>query len=520
MTTALLIATIILNGFVLLLAWQILRKSGSDSTLSDLEGAVREELRSQRQESNDAAKGLREEISSAQKNALETLTTSVTTLGASQNQKLEAVEKRVQELTKSNEDRFSLVNQTLEKRIRSLQESNEQKLTHVTQESTKSAKHLREEVSAAQKNAAESLTTTIRALGQTQNHKLETVEKRVQELTKSNGEQITVVQQTLERRTKALQESNEKKLEQMRQTVDEKLQSTLEKRLGESFKQVSERLEAVQRGLGEMQTLAKEVGGLQRVLTNVKARGTWGEIQLGAILEQILTPDQYEKNVSTKQGSADHVEFAIKLPGADDHSDSVVWLPVDSKFPQEDYLRLQTASDNGDVEGAKKAAQALARAVENAANDIAGKYVDPPNTTDFAILFLPTEGLYAEVLRVPGLVEKLQTNNRVVVTGPTTFSATISSLRMGFRTLAIEKRSSEVWQVLAAVKTEFGKFEAVLTKVQKQLQSASTTIEKTGVRTRAMERKLRDVESLPDAESQSLLDIGPECGDLDDAANF
>ena len=286
----------------------------------------------------------------------------------------------------------------------------------------------------------------------------------------------------------------------------------MEKRLGESFKLVSERLEAVQRGLGDMQNLATGVGDLKRMLTNVKARGTWGEFQLGDILEQILTPDQFEKNVQPKAGSSETVEYAVRLPGQDDSSN--IWLPIDSKFPQEDYQRLMDAAEAADSNAVDRSTAALNRAILNSAKDIAQKYVDPPHTTDFAIMFLPTEGLYSEVLRQPGMVENLQHNFRIVVAGPTTLAAILNSLRMGFRTLAIEKRSSEVWAVLSAVKTEFGKFGDVLSKVKKQLDTASNTIESTSVRTRAMDRKLREVEALPTDEAAMLLGI-----DVDDNAD-
>ena len=295
-------------------------------------------------------------------------------------------------------------------------------------------------------------------------------------------------------------------MEQIRTTVDEKLQSTLEKRLGESFKLVSERLEAVQKGLGEMQNLATGVGDLKRMLTNVKSRGTWGEFQVGDILEQILTPEQYTRNVKTKHDSNDIVEYAINLPGQDNEQKNI-WLPIDSKFPIEDYQRLIDASEKADVELVEKASSALRKAVEKSAKDVSSKYIDPPYTTDFAILFLPTEGLYSEILRQPGLVEHLQHTYRIVIAGPTTLAAILNSLRMGFRTLAIEKRSSEVWKILSAVKTEFGKFGNVLSSLQKQLKTASNTIEKTEVRTRAMERKLREVEALPDEESAKLLEL-------------
>ncbi len=363
-------------------------------------------------------------------------------------------------------------------------------------EAMQSARSLREELAATQKDAHVTVIQAISEMNRSQRDSLAAIEQRIRGLS-----------DTLDLKMKALQESNDRKLDQMRQTVDEKLQSTLEKRLGESFKIVSERLEAVQRGLGEMQNLATGVGDLKRVLTNVKARGTWGEVQLGAILEQLLTPDQYEKNVKVRPSSGEVVEFAIRLPGTGSEANTNVWLPIDAKFPQEDYQRLVQASEAADTNAVEQSLKALTRAIENSAKDISEKYIEPPATTDFAILFLPTEGLYAEALRQPGLLEKLQDTYRVVVAGPTTLSAILNSLRMGFRTLAIEKRSSEVWQVLAAVKTEFGKFGEVLDKVKRQLETASGTIDETGVRTRAMERKLRDVEALPESESSELLKL-------------
>ena len=291
----------------------------------------------------------------------------------------------------------------------------------------------------------------------------------------------------------------------MRATVDEKLHKTLEKRLGESFKQVSGQLEQVHKGLGEMQNLAIGVGDLKKVLTNVKTRGTWGEMQLGNLLEQILTPEQYAQNVITKQGSAERVEFAIKLPGRDTHDGKTVWLPIDAKFPKEDYERLVEASERADADAVEQAAKQLELRIKAEAGDIRDKYIDPPNTTDFGILFLPTESLYAEVLRRNGLMETLQREFRVVVTGPTTLAALLNSLQMGFRTLAIEKRSSEVWAVLGAIKTEFGKFGGIIEKVQKKLQEASNVIDTAATRTRTIERKLRTVEGLPTNEATALL---------------
>ena len=382
------------------------------------------------------------------------------------------------------------------------------------EESAQAARNLREEVSAGQKFSMDTLVKTIGEMRRSQSDQLGSIAQRIQELTASNTSGLETLRSTIDAQLKHLQESNEKKLDQMRETVDEKLQSTLEKRLGESFKLVSERLEAVQHGLGEMQNLATGVGDLKRMLTNVKARGTWGEVQLSALLEQVLTPDQYGKNVNIKNGSQESVEYAIRLPGSDDDPESCVWMPIDSKFPQEDYLRLVESADAADADGVQKATAALIRSIHNSAKEIRDKYIDPPKTTDFAIMFLPTEGLYAEVLRQPGQVEKIQQDYRVVIAGPTTLSAILNSLRVGFRTLAIEKRSSEVWKVLAAVKTEFGRFGDVLGKVKRQLKTASSTITQTEVRTRAMARKLRAVEELPAEATTEVLEL-PDSG-IDD----
>ena len=311
------------------------------------------------------------------------------------------------------------------------------------------------------------------------------------------------VRTTLEGRLQLLQQGNEAKLEQMRATVEEKLQTTLEARLGESFRIVSERLEQVHRGLGEMQTLASGVGDLKRVLGNVKSRGTFGEVQLAALLEQVLTPEQYATNVVTRPGTANRVEFAIRLPGRDDGIP--VWLPIDAKFPSEDYERLLAAHDAVDTAAIETAGRALETRIRNEARTLREKYVEPPHTTDFGILFLPTEGLFAEVLRRPGLTEALNRDLRVVIAGPTTLFAMLNSLQMGFRTLALEKRSAEVWQVLGAVKTEFGKFGDVLATLKRQLASASTTIEQAETRTRQMGKALKTVESLPAEQSAQLL---------------
>jgi DNA recombination protein RmuC len=341
----------------------------------------------------------------------------------------------------------------------------------------------------------------------------DTLSLQLKSLSEANERRLAEVRQAVEQRLAALAEGNEKKLEQMRATVDEKLQSTLEQRLGESFKQVADRLDQVHRGLGEMQTLARDVGSLNRVLTNVKTRGGFGEVQLQALLDEVFTAEQYAANVETVPGSNARVEFAIRLPGQ--RADGVpLWLPIDAKFPREDYERLLDAQERADPDAAEAAARALETRLRLEARSIRDKYVAPPHTTDFALLFVPTEGLYAEALRRPGLVEGLQREHKVMLAGPTTLLATLNSLQMGFRTLALEKRSAEVWEVLGAVKTEFGKFGEVLGNVQKKLQQASKTIEDAEVRTRAMTRKLKSVEALPDARSQALL---PGADDADPA---
>jgi DNA recombination protein RmuC len=334
----------------------------------------------------------------------------------------------------------------------------------------------------------------------------DTVQHTLSALTESNARRLDEVRTTLETRMRDLQDDNGKRLEQMRQTVDEKLHATLETRLSESFRQVSERLEKVHQGLGEMQQLAVGVGDLKRVLTNVKTRGTWGEVQLAMLLEQVLTPDQYSANVETIPGTGARVEFAIRLPGQGDGPP--LWLPVDAKFPKEQYERLLDAAEHADADGVAQAGKELERAVRQEARTICEKYVAPPHTTDFAILFLPTEGLYAEVLRRPGLADDLQRHLRVTIAGPSTLSALLGSLQLGFRTLALEKRSSEVWQVLGAVKTEFGKFGDVLATTRQTLERAARSIESAETRSRVMARKLKSVEALPDDAAQQLL--GPD----------
>jgi DNA recombination protein RmuC len=354
----------------------------------------------------------------------------------------------------------------------------------------------------------DSLVQAQTALGQTQAQQIETLRAGLER-------QVDALRVTVDARLRTMQDDNAAKLDQMRQTVDEKLQSTLESRLGESFRQVSERLEQVYKGLGEMQVLATGVGDLRRVLANVKTRGTWGEVQLAALLEQVLAPDQYACNVATSDVGGERVEFAIRLPGRD--HDRPMWLPIDSKFPLEDYQALLEASDRSDATAIEEAGRRLEARVKGSARDISSKYLNPPNTTDFAIMFLPNEGLYAEVLRRPGLADCLQRDHRIVIAGPTTLWGILTSFQMGFRTLAIERRSSEVWALLGAVKTEFARFATVLDGIQKNLHRAASKIDEARKGTRTIQRKLSDVQELPSTEASALLDglvINVEEGEL------
>jgi DNA recombination protein RmuC len=411
----------------------------------------------------------------------------------------------------------------LSRESRRMEQSLREEFARNREESGKSGTNLREEVAhrigtglevllnrqADAQRASEEKLQTFRATMEAQLQQFgESSDARLtrlrQELNETVAQQLDRVRQTADQKLSELQLKNEQKLDEMRRTVDEKLEGTLQKRLGDSFRLVSERLEAVHKGLGEMQAMASSVGDLKRVLTNVKARGTWGEIQLGALLEQVLTADQYAANVAPKPGSLERVEFAIRLPGRGE-SEAPFWLPIDAKFPQEDYQRLVEAGERGDAEGAAQAGKALEWSLRKQAKNISEKYVAPPYTTDFALLFLPSESLYAEVLRRPGLAASLQIEYRVTIAGPTTLGALLNSLQMGFRTLAIQQRSSEVWSVLSEVKGEFGKFTDVLAKVKAKLDQASKEIEQTEVRTRAINRKLRDVQELPAADVARLL---------------
>jgi len=443
-----------------------------------------ERLDSVRIESAAGAKQLREEVVATLKSISETMAKTMKDLAVAEKAQLEAFSGQIASLTRTSGE----------------------KLDGIRTESATGAKQLREEVTAALKGIAEVTTKTMRELANVEKAQLEAMSSAIGKLSDSTEKRLETVRATVEGKLHSMQIDNAKQLDQMRQTVDEKLQGTLERRLGESFKQVSDRLELVHKGLGEMQTLATGVGDLKKVLTNVKTRGTWGEVQLGALLEQVLNRDQFATNVATKDGGQ-RVEFAIKLPGQGSDKDETVWLPIDAKFPVEDYQRLIEAQERADVEGVEVAGRQLEYRVKASALDICEKYLNPPKTTDFGILFLPIEGLFAEIIRRTGLTEFIQRERRVVIAGPTTLWSILNSLQMGFRTLAIQKRSSEVWNLLAAVKTEWAKYGDVLDAVHKKLHQASETIEKAKVRSRAVGKTLKDVEALPVGKATVLLSL-------------
>jgi DNA recombination protein RmuC len=376
----------------------------------------------------------------------------------------------------------------------------EASLSTLDKEQTRLESVLKDEMS---RSRMESL-NSFKSFGDTIDRRMNDFSQKIGELTDRNDAKMEKIRESVENRLELLQRDNSEKLEKMRQTVDEKLEQTLETRLGEKFKIVSDRLEQVYKGLGEMQTLASGVGDLKKVLTNVKTRGTWGEVQLGNLLEQILSPEQYAKNVITKKGSSERVEYAIKLPGRDEKIETV-WLPIDAKFPVEDYQRLVEVQEACDIAQVEQLSKNIEARIKLEAKDIKEKYLDPPYTTDFGILFLPIEGLYAEVLRRSGLMDELQSNYRVIITGPTTIAALLNSLQMGFRTLVIEKRSSEVWEILGIIKNEFGKFGELLDKTHKKLKEATNNIETATKKTRTIEKKLRKVQSLPTPSSDHSL---------------
>jgi DNA recombination protein RmuC len=417
---------------------------GFANQLASFAQASGEKLDRVRVESATGAKQLREEVVTTLNSISETMAKTIKDLAAAEKIQLEEFSAQIASLTKTSGD----------------------KLDGIRTESATGGKQLREEVIATLKGMTDTTTKTMSELANVQKGQLEAMSSTIGKLSESNEKKLEAIRGTVEGELRRMQGDNANQLEQMRQTVDEKLQGTLDKRLGESFKQVSERLEQVHKGLGEMQTLATGVGDLKKVLTNVKTRGTWGEVQLGTLLEQVLNPDQFEPNVSTKD-AGERVEFAVKMPGQGTNKDETVWLPIDAKFPIEDYQRLMDAQERADIDGVEVAGKQLENRVKTCARTISEKYLNPPKTTDFGILFLPIEGLFAEVIRRTGLIDVIQRDYRVVIAGPTTLWSILNSLQMGFRTLAIQKRSSEVWNLLAAVKTEWTKYGVVLETVQK-----------------------------------------------------
>jgi DNA recombination protein RmuC len=445
---------------VVLLLWQLLRPAQGAALLEALERTLRADV-------NDSARGTRQELTQSLGTFQQTLLAQAGDVARTQNEQID-----------SFRTQLAAMQQSLAEQSRGAREAQDAALHRF---------------GAAQAEG-------LRALGE------------------ANAQRMAEVRQAVQTQLAAIQADNAAKLEQMRATVDEKLSATLEQRLGESFKQVAERLEQVHKGLGEMHTLARDVGSLNRVLTNVKSRGVFGEVQLGALLEQVFTPEQYAANVETVPGSGARVEYALRLPGrgAGSGDDKPLWLPIDAKFPREDYERLLDAQERADVVAAEAAGRGIETRLKLEAKTIRDKYIAAPHTTDFAILFVPTEGLYAEALRRPGLFEALQREHKVMLAGPTTLLATLNSLQMGFRTLALEQRSAEVWEVLGAVKTEFTKFGDVLARTKKKLDEASNTIVQAEVRSRAMARQLRTVEALPSQRSSDLLQLADDAAPEDD----
>lgn len=487
---AVLILLIILNLINIVVSLR-LGKRGSSNEINE----IRTLIAAQAGNLKDTEKSLKEEFVVNRKEQGETASSLRSEIGTQLNQFTKTFSEQLTLLTKTNEQKLEAIRSTFEEKLNAFQGS-------IDNNSKENRTELKENLDGFKKE----LNQALRDYKERMREQFSDFERNQQTQHVSNSEKIADLKQSMEQSVKSMQDGNEKKLEEMRKTVDEKLNETLEKRLGESFKQVSDRLEAVHKGLGEMQNLAVSVGDLKKVMTNVKTRGVLGEYQLQNIIEDLLTNEQYEKNVKTKSGSGAVVEFAIKMPHGSKH-EKTVWLPIDSKFPKEDYEALVDAYEKGDLEKIEEHRKAFINGIRKNAKDIKEKYIDPPNTTEYGIMFLPFESLFGEVLRVPGLFDQLYKEYKITITGPTTLSALLNSLQMGFRTLAIEKRSSEVWDLLGAVKTEFGQFGTILEKTRKKLEEASNVIESAEVRTRVISRKLRDVQELPGGQSQNLLDL-------------
>jgi DNA recombination protein RmuC len=455
-----------------------------EKDLQRLESLMRDEFLRNRDESQKSFKDNRVELSQTLTNFSEILTKSVGSLHSTQKEQFDGFSVRIKELTEGFNERFKSFQDQINNQL----------------------KENKEDLNRSLKVFQDLFNQSVKDFNDVQIQKFSELILKQEQLKQETEQKLEKIRDAVEKKLESLQQENSKKLEEMRATVDEKLQTTLEKRLSESFKVVSERLEQVHKGLGEMQSLASDVGDLKKVLSNVKQRGVIGEIQLGAILENILSPGQYQQNVKTKPNSSDFVEYAIVLPGKDEHG-TPVFLPIDSKFPIEDYLRLVEAYEQANAVEIKNSTTNLQNAIRKSAKDIHDKYIDPPNTTDFGILFLPVEGLYAEVVRQAGLIEDLNRNYKIIIAGPTTLAALLNSLQMGFRTLAIEKRSSEVWKVLQAVKTEFGSYKDVLLKAKKSIDKAGEEIERlVTTRTNKIQSKLKNLTELPEEEAKNILD--------------
>ncbi|GBU23942.1 DNA recombination protein RmuC [Fibrobacteria bacterium R8-3-H12] len=548
-----------------------LRLAEYTQNLEKNEAALREEFGKNREETNKSARDSREELSSNLKSVSEQLSTIITNFTGLVDNKMKGIQEfmdsglksnreelsaslkafeeksseKIEALTKDTKEELEKSRDSVEKKLADILDGNEKKLEEIRESTDSSLKSNREVLSESLKAFEEKSSEKIEALTKNTKEGLEktqaSVEKKLADIQQGNEKKLEEMKETTDSSLKfsregiavslkafddkftakmdALQKGNEKKLDEMRQTVDEKLHKTLETRLGESFKIISDRLELVQKNLGEMQTLANEVGSIKNVLSNVKSKGVLGEYQLSAILEQMLTPEQYAQNVETKAGSGESVEFAVKIPSKED-SNKIIWLPIDAKFPTSDYEALLDAYGAGEKENIAKVQEELKAKIEEFAQDIHQKYIAPPNTTEFGIMFLPFEGLYAEALRIPGLFESIQNTYKVTITGPTTISAFLNSLQMGFRSLVVEKRTNEIWDLLGAVKTEFGKFAVVLQKTKEKLSIALNEIDDADIRTKAIEKKLRDVRTLPEVEAQKLLssDVGEadvDAGEVD-----
>lgn len=481
----LLIFSIVISLIVLIV---LAVKSKSSDNIAGLEEKIidvfKEEILETRRENREISKENRQEISATFKELQDSLLRRISENINIQKEQLDSFSRSLNELSEKLIENYS--------DFREVAKSD--------------SKETRDELTKGLKSSETSFKENISLFNEQLRQRFDELNKQQLEFNKQSNTSIKDIRESVEKQLTSIREDNTKQLDEMRKTVDEKLQTTLEKRLGESFKQVSERLEMVHKGLGEMQKLATGVGDLQKVLSNVKTRGILGEYQLGNILEQLLAPEQYAENVATKKGSQANVEYAIKLPGKVD--ENVVWLPIDSKFPIENYQLLLDDYEEGNPVKIESSQKILLKSIELFAKTISNKYIDPPHTTDFAIMFLPVESLYAEVLRHPGTFEKLQRDYHITVTGPTTLSALLNSLQMGFRTLAVQKRSSEVWKVLSGVKTEFGKFSEYLEKVHKQINTASISLETLrSTRTNAMERKLRNVETIEVVENQEKFEL-------------